>query len=57
MRSSFNKGALKEISLRRFRISDAERGVPERSTGLICTKIVSRDWHSRTKGVIVGLPR
>ena len=34
----------------------AVRGVPGRSTGLIWTRIVSFDLHSRTKGVIVGLP-
>jgi hypothetical protein len=27
-----------------------------RSTGLICTRIVSRDLHSRTNGAMAGLP-
>ena len=33
-----------------------ERGVPGRSTGLICTRMVSCELHSRTSGVMVGLP-
>ena len=37
-------------------MSRAERGVPGRSTGLICTRIVSLEEHSRTSGMIVGLP-
>jgi hypothetical protein len=37
-------------------ISRALLGNPARSTGLICTRIVSCDWQSRTSGVMVGLP-
>ena len=56
MRSSFISGALNETSFRRLLISFAVRGVPGRSIGLICTRMVSVDLHSRTSGVIVGLP-
>ena len=56
MRNSFKSVALKEISLRRFMMSPAERGVPGRSTGLMATMIVSDELHSRTSGVMVGLP-
>src|SRR6476620_8800383 len=35
MRSSFSSTALKDTSFKRLRISDAERGDPSRSTGLI----------------------
>src|ERR1700720_196425 len=56
MRNSFSRTELKETSLMRLRMSRAVFGVPGRSTGLICTRIVSCDLHSRTKGVIVGLP-
>jgi len=47
---------LKDISLTRLRISAAERGVVERSRGLICTRIESCASLSRTSGVMVGLP-
>ena len=56
MRNSFKSTALKETSFSRLRMSRAVRGVPGRSTGLIWTRIVSLDAHSRTKGVMVGLP-
>jgi hypothetical protein len=56
MRSSFSSTALKETSFSRFRMSRAVRGVPGRSIGLICTRIVSCEVHSRTRGVMVGLP-
>ena len=47
---------MKETSLRRSRISRAERGVPWRSIGLTATSRVSFDEHSRTNGVIVEFP-
>jgi hypothetical protein len=47
---------LNEASLRRSNISRAERGVPDRSTGLTCTKMVSLEVQARTSGVMVGLP-
>ena len=56
MRSSFSRTALNATSLRRLSISLAARGVPLRSTGLIGTMIVSCELHSRTRGVMVGLP-
>ena len=56
MRSSFSSGALNATSFRRLWISRAVFGVPGRSIGLICTRIVSCDAHSRTSGVMVGLP-
>jgi hypothetical protein len=56
MRSSFSSTALKETSFSRFRIRRALRGVPGRSTGLMGTMIVSWERHSRTSGVMVGLP-
>ena len=56
MRSSFSSVALKDTSLTRLMISRALRGVPGRSTGLTCTSTVSLDEHSRTSGVMVGLP-
>ena len=39
--SSFSSTELKAISFSRLWISRAERGVPGRSIGLICTRIVS----------------
>jgi len=48
--------ALNETSFSRFRMSRAVRGVPERSIGLICTRMVSCEVHSRISGVMVGLP-
>ena len=51
MRSSFRTTALNDTSFRRFRISLALRGTPGRSIGLIGTRIVSCDLHSRTSGV------
>ncbi len=42
--------------VRRLRISFAVRGMPGRSRGLICTRIVSCALLSRISGVIVGLP-
>jgi hypothetical protein len=56
MRSSFRVTALKEISFNRLRMSRAVRGVPGRSIGLMATRIVSLEVHSRTSGVMVGLP-
>src|SRR6476646_722939 len=56
MRSSFSKVAWNETSLTRLTMSRALRGVPGRSTGFTCTRIVSLDAHSRIKGVMVGLP-
>ena len=56
IRSSFSNTALKETSLRRFRMSRAFRGVPGRSTGLIWTRMVSLAVLSSISGVIVGLP-
>ena len=56
MRSSFSSTELNETSFRRLRISRAERGGVGRSIGLICTRMVSREVHSRTSGVMVGLP-
>ena len=56
MRNSLISGELNEISFRRFWISIAVRGVPGRSIGLIETRIVSSESHSRISGVIVGLP-
>src|SRR6476619_4905556 len=56
IRNSFSRTLLKETSLRRFRMSRAVRGLSGRSTGLIWTRIVSLEVHSRTRGVIVGLP-
>src|SRR5215471_16537330 len=56
MRNSLSSTALNATSLRRLRMSLAARGVPLRSMGLIGTMIVSCDAHSRTKGVMVGLP-
>ena len=54
--SSFSSTELNAISFRRLWISRAERGVPGRSIGLICTRIVSDDVHSRISGDIEGLP-
>src|SRR4029077_15754481 len=56
IRSSFRSAELNETSFNRSRMSRAERGVPGRSTGLTATRSVSCDLHSRTSGVIVGLP-
>ena len=56
IRSSFSSTALNETSFIRLAISRAVRGGSGRSTGLICTRKVSCDSHSRTSGVSVGLP-
>ena len=55
-RNSLISVALKAISFRRLWISRAVFGVPGRSIGLICTRIVSDDEHSRISGVMEGLP-
>ncbi len=54
--SSLSVTALKAISLILSRISRAERGVPGRSIGLMGTRIVSRELHSSTSGMMLGLP-
>ena len=56
MRSSLSSGELKATSFSRFMMSRAVFGTSSRTIGLICTRIVSCDLHSRTSGVIVGLP-
>jgi hypothetical protein len=56
MRNSFRRTALKDASFSRLRISEAARAGSLRSIGLIVTRIVSCDLHSRMRGVIVGLP-
>ena len=56
MRSSLSSAVLNETSFTRLRMSRAERGSSRRSTGLIWMRIVSLDVHSRTNGVMVGLP-
>src|SRR5215813_3283686 len=55
MRNSFMSGALKEISLRRSRISPAFLNLSRRSRGLIWTRMVSHASLSRMRGVMVGL--
>jgi hypothetical protein len=55
-RSSLISTALNATSFTRFWISRAVRGMPGRSIGLICTRIVSEDEHSRISGTMVGLP-
>jgi len=52
----FQQNGVERHFIHTVRISDAERGYPPRSTGLICTRMVSCDLHSLTRGVIVGLP-
>ena len=55
-RNSLISTAFKAISFRRLWISRAVFGVPGRSIGLICTRIVSDEEHSRISGDIDGLP-
>ena len=56
MRSSLTSAVLKETSFSRFKMSRAVRGVPARSIGLMAIRIVSFESHSRTSGVMVGVP-
>ncbi len=55
--SSFRRTALKETLVDPIEdLAGGARRSPAVSTGLICTRMVSCDTHSRTSGVIVGLP-